>query len=121
MDKASVFGTEDCRFESYRGHFSWFSSSKKLTQAYMHAKTVEIPRALKSLCCREGYLTTNGFFRGVQATKQGEVSFLQRLNGSFLEKPAHEKERCGNRVAIFYLHPADAVETEHHVTDAVIT
>ena len=21
MDKASVFGTEDCRFESYRGHF----------------------------------------------------------------------------------------------------
>ena len=22
MDKASVFGTEDCRFESYRGHYS---------------------------------------------------------------------------------------------------
>ena len=22
MDKASVFGTEDCRFESYRGHLS---------------------------------------------------------------------------------------------------
>ena len=22
MDKASVFGTEDCRFESYRGHFA---------------------------------------------------------------------------------------------------
>ena len=21
MDKASIFGTEDCRFESYRGHF----------------------------------------------------------------------------------------------------
>ena len=23
MDKASVFGTEDCRFESYRGHRFW--------------------------------------------------------------------------------------------------
>ena len=29
MDKASVFGTEDCRFESYRGHCYMSLSSQR--------------------------------------------------------------------------------------------
>ena len=34
MDKASVFGTEDCRFESYRGHFyNLFSAGAQSIQA----------------------------------------------------------------------------------------
>ena len=37
MDKASVFGTEDCRFESYRDHFfvlGWSQSGNTSTRCF---------------------------------------------------------------------------------------
>lgn len=38
MDKASVFGTEDCRFESYRGHK--FSYRVRVRTFFLSARAI---------------------------------------------------------------------------------
>ena len=42
MDKASVFGTEDCRFESYRGQF--FAGFVHDRDELLEAQKVQHPR-----------------------------------------------------------------------------
>ena len=44
MDKASVFGTEDCRFESYRGHL--FSEYVLESQQLVSGKKVFVDAIL---------------------------------------------------------------------------
>ena len=48
MDKASVFGTEDCRFESYRGHIA-FPTSHKLAKTGAHRGARTHDHKVKSL------------------------------------------------------------------------